>query len=151
MLSGATDFPQAGSYGLLLSPAPPAQRRQAGDPKQEEYEGPQLVRIIRSWPQVRGSGVDPSNPEILVSLPLVDGASGTRTVRLGDLIDATPLTRDEEREFTDLDRSLRGCSMRTPRQKERAKRRDALKQRIVYAPILARQLRELASRQRRAA
>lgn len=139
MLNGATQFPHAGSYCLLLSPAPPAQQRQAGDPQPEEIKGPQLVRIIRHF----------LDRTALVSLPLLDGASGTRTVPCADLLDATPLTAGEGRRMIDLGRELR--QKRVLSRAEKQALHDALKRRAIYAPLLAAKLRELAARERRKA
>jgi hypothetical protein len=123
LLTPETPFPHVGSYALL------------------EREGrDQLVRI--QWRREN---------EIVVSFPLRDGASGTLRVDPADLIDATPLTPAEEREFHDLDRSLRGSSLRTPKQKARLARRDALRKRMIVAPIAARLMRQLRERDEREA
>lgn len=134
MLDGATEFPNVGSYALLLSPAPPAQHRQAGDPNQEEVTGPQLVRILRFNPQL--------STDAFVSLPLREGASGNRTVPFSQIVDATPLSGAEGKEMCDLGRELKGQRVRDRATKQA--RFDALKQRAVYAPLLALQLRRLA-------
>lgn len=137
MLSGATEFPQAGSYALLLSPAPPVQRRQAGDPQQEETQGPQLVRIIRLLPPGTPPSGQPAAPggwRALVSLPLVADAGGTRTVDFAELVDGTPLASDESREMTDLQRELARSRVRGRRAKQL--RFEALRSRAVWAPLL---------------
>lgn len=140
MLNGATEFPQAGSYGLLLSPRPPGSATAGWGPETGgTITGPQLVRIIRRFP----------DRSVLVSLPLVDGASGTRTVEDDHLIDATPLTNGESREMTELSREL--TKQRVRDRKGKQARYDALRLRAVYAPLLAVKLRELAARQRQAA
>jgi hypothetical protein len=133
MLSNQTPFPYPGSYALLVDPDAPA-------PQPNE-----LVRI--NW---RREGW------AMVSFPLRDGASGNKVVAFADLIDATPLSAEETREFHELDRGLGG---RDPRnfskgQRARAARRDALRRRIVHAPLLERRMRDmraLHARQRKAA
>jgi hypothetical protein len=70
MLAGATEFPNAGSYCLLLSPAPPASATASWGPhQQEEIRGPQLVRIIGRF--IDQGGMD----RFLISLPLRAGAA----------------------------------------------------------------------------
>jgi hypothetical protein len=118
MLNSPTPFPYVGSYALI------------------EHEGANtLARIV-----MRRAG------EIVVSLPLVAGASGNLRVPADRLIDATPLTAAESREFHDLDRHLATRSLKTPKQKAQAARRDALRLRIIYAPIMERLLREASIR-----
>jgi hypothetical protein len=129
MLSPETPFPYVGSYALFVDPdAPPPQ-------------ADELVRI--NW---RREGF------AMVSFPLRDGASGNKTVPFADLIDATPLSSEEAREFHDLDRALFGRSLRTAKQKREAARRDALRRRTIYAPLLERLLRKARAKvERRAA
>ena len=70
------------------------------------------------------------------------------------VIDGTALSTEEAREFHDIDRELAGRSLKTPKQKRLAARRDALKERIIYSRFLARQLcqaRAIAASQQRAA
>jgi hypothetical protein len=123
MLSPATPYPHVGSYCLV------------------DHEGQtQLARI-----QFRRVG------EVVVSLPLVDGAGGTLRVADTDLADGTPLTADELREFHDLDRHLADRSLRTPKQKRQKARRDALKSRLICSRLLDLKLRELGARPRKAA
>lgn len=118
MLSSPTPYPYVGSYCLL------------------EHEGEtQLARILYR-----------RATEIVVSLPLRPDAGGNLAVDPARLIDGTPLTHAEEREFHDLDRSLAG---REPRnrsraQRARAARRDALKSRMIWSRFLDRKLREAA-------
>lgn len=129
MLHPDAPYPYVGSYALL------------------EHEGEnQLVRIL-----FRREG------EVVVGLPLKEGASGNLRVDPTRLIDATPLTGKEMRDFHNLDRDLAGiearirrwaendepgrCPRMTPRQKAMAERRDALKRRVVFGPILDRLLR----------
>jgi hypothetical protein len=119
MLSPETPFPYVGSYALFEDPdAPPPQPTE-------------LVRIL--W---RREGF------AMVSFPLRDGAGGNKTVAADALTDATPLTDGEQREFHDLDRDLAGRSLRTVKQRRQVARRDALKRRAIYAPLLARLLRQ---------
>jgi hypothetical protein len=118
MLQPPTPYPYAGSYALL------------------EHEGrTQLARIL-----YRREG------EFVISLPLKADASGNLRVDPADLIDGTPLTAEETREFHDLDRALAGRSLRTPKQKRQAARRDALKARLIWSRFLDHKLRELEAR-----
>jgi hypothetical protein len=131
MLDSPTPFPYVGSYCLA------------------ELDGEhQLARIL-------ARRVTPDNEaRALIGFPLRDGATGNREVAESELIDASPLTADEEREFHDLDRALFGrTQFRTDRQKRDKARRDALRRRIVFGPILDRLMRFLpaARRPRRAA
>lgn len=132
MLSPSTPFPNVGSYALLID--------SDADPK----TGVELVRILERRVSVA-----------LVAFPLRDGASGNKVVPVADLIDASPLTDSETREFHDLDRALFGRTrFRTPKQKQDKARRDELHSRVLYGPILDRQLRFVRARedqQRRAA
>lgn len=118
MLQPQTPFPHVGSYALLVD---------TDTPTPADVE---LVRI--QWRR---------ESEIVVSFPLRDGASGTKRVDPAQLIDASPLTTAEAREFKELDRALFGRSLRTPKQKRDKARRDALHLRIIYGPVLDRQLR----------
>lgn len=118
MLQQQTPFPYVGSYALLIDP---------------DARAPQAAELVRI--QMRREG------EVVVSFPLRDGAAGNKRVDPALLIDATPLTSAEAREFHDLDRALAGRSLRTPKQKRDKARRDALHQRIVYGPALDRLLR----------
>ena len=129
MLSPQTPFPQVGSYALYQDEALPPDNRCS-----------ELVRILER-------GVC----SVLVAFPLREGAAGNKRVAFAELIDGTPLDRDAARELHDLDRQLAGRSLRTPRQKALAARRDALKARMIWAPILANRLVDLAARQRREA
>jgi hypothetical protein len=141
MLSNETTFPYPGSYALLIDEdAPP--------PTPDE-----LVRI--NWRQIRDSGSGAAEVA-MVSFPLREGASGNKIVPFAQLIDATPLTAEERREFHDLDRALDGRDPRnfSKAQRWRAARRDALRRRMVHAPVMERLLRTLRdhqARQRKAA
>jgi hypothetical protein len=125
MLSSPTPFPYVGSYALI------------------EHEGANtLARIVMRRAD-----------EVVVGLPLREGAAGNLRVSPGQLIDATPLSGEETREFHDLDRGLAGRERRnlSKAQRIRAARRDALRRRIVFAPIMERLLREVGARARIAA
>lgn len=131
MLAPETPYPYVGSYAMLV------------DLDQPGTQAAELVRI--QWRRLN---------ETVVSFPLRDGAAGTKRVDPEQLIDATPLTPAEAREYHDLDRALAGRSGRTPKQKAMIARRDALRTRMIYAPVLARLLEEARGRgagQRRAA
>lgn len=137
---GLSDFPFAGSFGLMLDPAPPVQQRQVGGPG-FDVEGPQLVRIIR--PPAAPGGL------YLVSLPLRDGAGGTTAVPRESLVDGTPLSGAEGRELVDLGRELRSGAIADddPRRTRFAELRD----RAVFSVILGARLRELDDRRGRQA
>lgn len=88
MLKTPAAFPFPGSYALFIDDSLPAAQQRA-----------ELVRIIRL-------GVSTAT----VAFPLrPDVASGHRTVAQADLIDATPLTKTEEREMHDAQRGLVGA------------------------------------------
>jgi hypothetical protein len=87
--------------------------------------------------------------QYVIALPLRDGASGNRAVSPDELIDATPLTGEETREFHDLDRELHGRVIRSARLKRAKERRDALRLRMIYAPKIADLLRAMRARQQR--
>jgi hypothetical protein len=131
MLTPGTPFPYVGSYALYC------------DPDAEPPQADELVRINwrRSERSVGEGGRSIEQEFCMVSFPLRDGASGNKTVPFADLIDATPLSSEEAREFHDLDRALFGRSLRTAKQKREAARRDALRRRTIYAPLLERLLR----------
>jgi hypothetical protein len=131
MLNPETPFPYVGSYALYVDMDQPA-------PQREE-----LVRIM--WRSER---------MVAVSFPLRSGAGGNKAVLDIGLIDATPLSFEETREFHDLDRALFGRSLRTKRQQAANARRVALQRRAIWAPYMKRLLREMCARsaqQRRAA
>lgn len=131
MLSPRTPFPQPGSYALYV------------DPDDGVRRGNELARILER----RG-------PFTLIALPLRDGAGGNKVVSQAELIDASPLTIAEEREFHELDRALAGREPRnfSKRQRASAARRDALRTRMIMGPILDRLLRFARTRgERRAA
>lgn len=135
MLQHETPYPHVGSYAVFIDAELPPERQR-----------PELARI-----QWRREG------ELVISLPLRDGAAGTKSIDPAQLIDASPLSAAQRREFHDLDRDLAGIEARirrwaeqdepgrkprlSPRQREMAARRDALKHRIIYGPILDRLLR----------
>jgi hypothetical protein len=127
MLSPETPFPYNGSYALLVDTDRP-----------ESEQRSELVRI--NW---RREGF------VMVSFPLREGASGNKTVAFADLIDGTPLSAEEEREFHDLDRGLAGRSLRTAKQKRDKARRDALRERMIYSRFLARALAEMRGQAQR--
>jgi hypothetical protein len=111
MLQTPAPFPYQGSYALL------------------EHEGrTQLVRIV-----MRREG------EVVVSFPLRDGAGGNLRVDPAKLIDGTPLTQAEEREFHDLDRQIDGRTFSdlSKQLRVKAKRRTALKHRLIWSRFMA--------------
>lgn len=114
MLAPRTPYPQQGSYALLTD------------------EGrTHLVRILRNT----------AFDLITVNFPLREGAGGTKSVPLSDLIDATELDGAEQRELTDLERWQRGHP--TSRRSAKHRRLHVLKQRAVWAPFMRARLREL--------
>jgi hypothetical protein len=115
--------PPRGSYALLIDPA-------AGD-----AAGAELVRIQRR------DGERMSSASRCARAPAAPNESTA-----DQLIDATPLTSDEQRTFHHLDRALHGRRLRTPQQKDAKALRDRLHQRMVYAPVLARLLRQAQAR-----
>ncbi|QAY77899.1 hypothetical protein [Sphingosinicella sp. BN140058] len=126
MLRTPAPFPQVGSYALTIH--------------QDEIT---LARI-----QGR------NGEDATISLPLFSGASGNRTVPLGELIDATPLSDDEASEWSALNQFDFGTS---PPRAGTAKRVHwdryrALTERDIQSPVLERLL-DLAAGQteRRAA
>jgi hypothetical protein len=119
MLNAETPFPYVGSHALLNDMDLPA---------------PQPTELVRI--QWRREGF------AMVAFPLRDGASGNKVVPADALVDATPLTGEEQREFHDLDRALFGRSLKTPKQKRLKARRDELKLRMVFGPMMERLLRE---------
>lgn len=126
MLSPATPYPQPGSYALYEDPELPPADRHA-----------ELVRIIE-----RGAAV------VLVSFPLREGASGNQRVPLSDLIDATPLSAEEGREMTDLQRSLVGKSMRTKAQKSAKARLETLQSRAIWSGNMQRKIDRVGAMRR---
>jgi hypothetical protein len=129
MLNQETSFPYVGSYALF-------------EDRDQPRPATELVRII-------GRRNTRDGEETLVSFPLRDGASGNRAVPFAELIDATPLTNAEEREFHELDRLIAG---RPPSDLSRslrakAKRRNALKARLIWSRFMAQKLRDLRARE----
>lgn len=128
MLTPETPFPYPGSYALhtdLDLPAP---------------QPTELVRI--QWRRVDSEG----RGFVAVSFPMRNGASGNKVVPADAVVDATELSAEEQREFHQLDRGLRGRSGRTKRQKAEIARRDALKERMIWSRFIAPKLREMRER-----
>jgi len=127
MLSTPTPYPQVGSYALL------------------DLDGTaQLARIIAR--DQGGSAV--------VSLPLIPGSSGNRSVTIGELEDPTPLTPEERTELDGY--CIRGQTAyngglnprRNLSERQRA-RFDLLSARAGHARTLERLLEELKAYQRK--
>jgi len=148
MLSSPTPFPQVGSYALL--PVDPVSGLAVG--ADHKAATTHLARIIALAP-VGGLAVG-ADRQATVSLPLVPGSSGTRSVALGELIDPTPLTAEERRELDELcTRCLAAASggldpMRNLSKRQRA-RFDELSSRAARAATLERLLAELKQYQLR--
>jgi hypothetical protein len=127
MLVPEATYPYPGSYALL------------NDLDLPFPQPTELVRIM--WRRVDAAG----RCFVAVSFPMRDGASGNKEVAAEQLIDGTPLTAEEGREFHDLDRALDDRNPRnfSKRQRTKAERRDALKQRMLWAPFLTERLRDM--------
>jgi hypothetical protein len=124
--------------------------------------GHEHARILERRPgrQVGAGGRSIENDFFLIALPMRDGAGGNKVVAFSELIDASALTAEEEREFHDLDRAQAGWVGKDGRlikrlsagQKAKRARRDSLRSRIIRGPLLDRLLRfARATQQRRAA
>jgi hypothetical protein len=134
MLDAPTPFPNIGSYGLLIDEDEPAP------------QAAELVRIIACRFDGDGAAI------ALLSFPLREGARGNKEVPLDALIDATPLTIEEQREFHDLDRQLFGrTSFRSKGLKAKEERRETLKRRILWGPFFDRKLKAMRDRRQNAA
>jgi hypothetical protein len=130
MLKVPAEFPFAGSFALYVDTELPVAQQRA-----------ELVRVIR-WGELSAGGSLPAD-EGVVGFPLRSGASGTRYLRRGDLIDGTPLTRAEELELADLEGHLRGRDRLTPKMMRQQERATALKRRLVFSQVLAAEIRKL--------
>lgn len=128
MLKVPAPFPQVGSYGLLV------------DLNQPPPQSAELVRIMRR---------DDFRGQVSVAFPLRAGACGNRIVAASELIDATPLTKAEERELTDLQRHLVGRTRMTPKLRAMNTRAHDLKARQIFGIILERELGKLNEREAR--
>lgn len=111
MLRVATPFPNVGSYALFIDSELPVSEQRA-----------ELARIV-------GSSAD-GNGEVLIGLPLRVGASGSRTVRIDQLKDATPLSEAEKAELQALREHLSGSPRPNRKKIERA---EALRTRQIFA------------------
>jgi hypothetical protein len=89
MLTSEAIYPYPGSYALHV------------DLDQPPPQPAELVRI--QWRRVDAQG----RGFVAVSFPQREGASGNKVVPADQLIDGTPLTTEEQREFHDLDRAAR--------------------------------------------
>lgn len=141
MLSTPAPFPHVGSFALFEDPNLIAADRRA-----------ELARIIGTRLVGEGKTVDSELARAsiaIVAFPNRLGASGNRTVPLADLIDATPLTKAEEREMHDIQRSLTGRDRLTKKQRQKATRAAALRKRSIYAVILNAELAVMRSREAR--
>lgn len=135
MLSTPAEFPQAGSFCLYADPLTPFDLRRL-----------ELARVVMHV--VRDPALGNDEATVRISMPLRDGSSATRTVPLADLVDATPLTKAEERELTDLKRTLPGkpATSKYARQYRRSK---ALEDRLCHAQLLDRERAALDRRNAR--
>lgn len=124
MLKVAAPFPQVGSFALLVDDLMPVEMQRA-----------ELVRI-----QYRGDA------RVSVAWPLRIGASGYRSVAEAELIDATPLTKGEERELADLQHYVAG---RERPNKKKAARCEALRSRLIMSGVMAIEMAKLGRLQAR--
>lgn len=138
MLSTPTPFPHVGSFALFIDRNLPPEQQRA-----------EMVRVM-----ARGSTGNlntlPRDSLVTIAFPNRIGATGTKNVPALDLIDATPLTKAEERELADGLGYLRGRSGTTPRQMLLAKRCEALRQRAIWSTILESELAVMRAREARA-
>lgn len=118
MLRNPAPFPHVGSFGLFTDADLPVAQQRA-----------ELVRILRL-----------AGTMAFIAFPLRAGASGNTLVRLDEITDATPLTKTEERELTDLERALRGRARPNP---TKATRRHALRERAIWSLVLNSELAKL--------
>lgn len=124
MLKIAAPFPQVGSYALLIDDLMPVEMQRA-----------ELVRIMRT-----------DVATCAIAFPLRLGATGNRNVQLDSLIDATPLTKAEERELADLQRYVAG---RERPNKAKAARCEALRTRLIMSEVMQIELKKLGRLQAR--
>lgn len=135
MLTSEALYPYPGSYALYVDLDQPP---------------PQPAELVRTqWRRVDAQG----RGFVAVSFPQRDGASGNKVVPADQLIDGTPLSAEEQREFHNLDRELFGREPRnlSKAQRAKAKRRDALKQRTIWTRFMERKLAAVRGQQRWAA
>jgi hypothetical protein len=127
MLKTPAPFPQVGSYALFEDRRDFAQLPEMS-----------LVRII---------GLDgPASDEAtraVIAFPLRAGASGNRTVTIGDLIDGTPLTDAERAEIRTLESDMAGKARVA---KKVLARYEALRHRDIRSRTLLDQLDEATKR-----
>lgn len=127
MLKVPTEFPQVGSYALFVDITLPLAQQRA-----------ELVRIMRR-PTICERGGD-----VAISFPLRTGASGSMIVPEDALIDATPLTKAEEREMHDISRALSGRDKLTNKQRVMKARGEDLRDRHIMSAVMEIELRKLA-------
>lgn len=130
MLKVPAPFPQVGSYALFVDDTLPIEQQRA-----------ELVRI-----QYRDGGTI-VEPWVKISWPLRTGASGYRVVAEAALVDGTALSKDEQRELTDL---LNYCRDRIRPNKAKLERADALRDRLIMSDLMRAELEKLARLQAKA-
>lgn len=134
MLKVAAPFPQVGSYGLITDPTLPVEMQRA-----------ELARILRHDGQLPDQDGE-MRDVVAIALPLRVGATGNKLVALDQVIDATPLTKAEERELADLQRYVAG---RERPNKKKAARCEALRSRLIMSGVMAIELQKLGRLQAR--
>ena len=123
MIRAPAPYPHAGSFAAFIDT----------DVPRPEDRRAELVRIAR----IEAGGT------AFITFPLRGAASGSRTLTLDELIDCTPLTHDEQRELTDLQLALKGRKLRTAKQQQSMFRAERLKERLLYAQLMAPELGKL--------
>lgn len=126
MLSTPAPYPHVGSFALYIDEDRPLPRAE-------------LVRVMRRDDDLAA-----------IAFPNRIGSSGNKLVAESDLIDATALTRDEERELTDGLGELRGRGDKlSPRLRAVKARTETLRSRQLCSIILESELKILRSKQDR--
>ncbi len=131
MLSTPATYPHVGSFALYIDADRPMPRAE-------------LVRIMRLD---AASLIPPAPYRATIAFPNRVGSSGNKTVPMTDLIDATPLSKEEERELTDGQRDLRGRGAELSRRLRAVKlRTEALRSRQLSSIILEHELNIMRAR-----
>ena len=129
MLSNPAPFPHVGSFALFVDENKPMISRRA-----------ELVRIMRT-----------DGDHSAIAFPNRYGSTGNKLVPNDELLDATPLTKAEERALTDGQRDLRGRETLSPRLRKVKARTDTLRSRQLASIILESELAVMNARHAREA
>lgn len=141
MLKTQAPFPHVGSFALLVDTHQPESQQRAELVRLMRYDVPR-VASERGWLAGEPTRIPSPCRNAAVSFPLRTGASGNRLVYAEDLIDGTPLTKAEERELADLQRTV-ARQVRPNRAK--IERAESLRKRAIFSVLLAAELRKLAA------